>query len=78
MEMIGQPHIPAVLPPTPPPSPRRATGTHLIGRSGDPRAGMDYWRRERSLAVAGIWNPDRAARLRYGGSLVNNDAASVV
>jgi hypothetical protein len=78
MEMIGQPHAPAALPPSPPHPPRRATSIHLIGGIVDPSPGMDSWRRERFLAVAGIWNPDRAARLRYGGSLLNNDAASVV
>jgi hypothetical protein len=56
MEVSGELHVPAAL------RPGKKPGTHWIGGWVGPRAGLDFWRKEKSLAPTGIPTPDCQAR----------------
>jgi hypothetical protein len=74
MEVSGQLHTPAALPPE-----ERASGTLWIGGGVDPRAGLDDLEKRKFLTLPGLelrplGRPARSQslyRLRYHGSYVN-------
>jgi len=56
--VCGQPHTPATLT-----TGERPPGTHWVGGWVAPRGSRTFWRKEKSLAAAGIRNPNRPAWL---------------